>query len=146
MTKTIFTLSILLIASLSLFSQTEVTEMDDNPFEYSHDKSGLFYIVIPIDQTILDDNKVAIKNLIDKKGLLTIRVSTFKIKDIKGADFSYLIVRKFDDEDGAIAFVDAIKNDDGLNKFDPLIFTQGNYRKFLKKKDLAEYLVFLSHQ
>jgi len=110
---------------------------------YTDNTEGVAYIIIPIDDFLAEDGIKEVKSIIDKKGLTGVRVSQFDIEEVRFGFYPYLIVRRFRDIDQANAFVDEIDENTKRLKAKSIIFTQSNYRLFLKKRDIQEYKAFV---
>ena len=142
MKKAFFVLSIILISSLSVWSQVENIELD-NLNEYTKQTEGVFYVIIPMDKSLANKSIAETKQIIDQNGLLSVRGSKFEIEDVKLGQIFYLIVRRFNNQDSANSFIESINNNGWLSQLDSLVISQKNYRKFLKKRDLEEYRNFI---
>ena len=82
MKKAFIVLSILLISSLRVMSQTENTAPPPLN-DYTKGAEGIFYVIIPMDESFADTSIAEIETLIEQNGLSSMRVSKFKIEDVE---------------------------------------------------------------
>jgi len=73
-----------------------------------------------------------------------IRVGKFRIEEIQFGLYPYIIIRRFKSGEEAELFIKTLNEEGEIVKYLSLSISQLNYRKFLKRRDIEEYRVFMN--
>ena len=104
---------------------------------------GLFYVLIPENNGLVDEAKANVVSYNEHQGLISLRVSHIRLDDFQLGEVNYLVVRRFDSSMAAQEYIKQIHAEPAMAELETMVISQANYRKFLKKKDLEEYILFL---
>lgn len=149
--KVFFIIATLLICSFTSLSQSEnnkkVQKKMESVLEYSKDKEGIFYVIIPVDEVLAEGTKEEIKTFNVQNGFSTLRMTSFWIDNQKTERTWVITLRRFDNEREAIEYIKLIKETYNYKviKYNAVQISLNNYRTFLKRRDLNEYINFIDN-
>ena len=143
MEKLLFVLGLCLISSVTLWSQSDHVEFKKKT-EYKKETGGRFYVLVPIENSNVDEDWGELKLLIEMSGFESIRSSRLPFG--AEASGSILVARVFDDKASANSLLELVEGSTLLSKYNPVVISITNYRILLRTKDFKGYRDFLENQ
>jgi len=112
---------------------------------YLKGKEGIFYIMIPVEELLIEDGIKEVKEIMEQQGITGIRVGKYRIEDLQFGLYPYIIIRRFKDGSEAESFIKILNENGEIIKNLSIAISQLNYRKYLKRRDIEEYRIFANN-
>ena len=142
MKKTLMIVAAVFIGVITTAAQNESINPETLD-AYVKTTDGLFYVIVPLYDGLIDEAKANVTGFNEQKGLISLRVSSIRLDDFQLGLVHYLTIRRFDTPQAAEEYIDRLQANAATTKLAAMIISQANYRKFFKNKDLEAYKRFL---
>jgi hypothetical protein len=142
MKKGILTLMLTLLAALSVVAQ-EKSPASNVELQYQKDSNGLYYVLIPVSESLIDQTKGELEAFNTQRGLAEKRITRLKMEDGKNGIINLLVIRRFENKVETEAYVQTLHENTLFSKHNAMAISGLNYRTLLMKKDLATYRAFI---